>query len=278
MNDTRQAYGDQHQLWNGSSGRAWVAAQEVLDRMFQPFEDALVEAAGSGGRVLDVGCGTGSTTLAIARQLGTAGRSFGIDISAPMIAAAQARAATEGSTAAFIRADAQRHAFEPASFDMIVSRFGVMFFDDPVHAFTRLRNAASDGAKLHLFAWRSAAENPFMTTAERAAAPLLPELPVRRPGAPGQFAFAERQRVQAILNESGWSEIDVRAADVVCTFPEQDLIQYLSWLGPVGLMLQRTDERRRMQVIETVRAAFEPYVHGNDVRFTAACWEIVARA
>lgn len=273
MNDTRNAYGDQHQLWNGSSGRAWVAAQDVLDRMFQPFEDALVEvvATGSGYRVLDVGCGTGSTTLAIAQRLGAAGRCIGIDISAPMITAAQARAATEGSTAAFIRADAQRHAFEPASFDTIVSRFGVMFFDDPVYAFTRLRNAASNGAKLHLFAWRSAAENAFMTTAECAAAPLLPELPVRRPGAPGQ-------RVQAILNESGWSEIDVRAADVVCTFPEQDLIQYLGRLGPVGLMLQQTDERTRMQVIETVRTAFEPYVYGNELRFTAACWEIVARA
>ena len=143
-------------------------------------------------RVLDVGCGTGSTTLAVARLLGAKGRCTGIDISEPMIAAARARAEREGTPASFIRADAQTHAFEPASFDMIISRFGVMFFDDSVRAFANLRRAARDDAELRFIAWRSAAENPFMTTAERAAAPLLPNLPARRPDAPGQFAFADR--------------------------------------------------------------------------------------
>ena len=156
-----------------------------------------------GSRVLDVGCGTGSTTLAVARRLGAKGRCIGIDISEPMIAAARARAEREGTPASFIRADAQTHAFEPASFDMIISRFGVMFFDDSVRAFANLRRAARDDAELRFIAWRSAAENPFMTTAERAAAPLLPNLPARRPDAPGQFAFADRRRVYSILEESG---------------------------------------------------------------------------
>ena len=133
-------------LWNGPAGRAWVEAQELLDQVFKPFEDLLVEAvcAGSGGRVLDVGCGTGSTTLAVARLLGAKGRCIGIDISEPMIAAARARAEREGTPASFIRANAQSHAFEPASFDMIISRFGVMFFDDSVRAFANLRRAARD--------------------------------------------------------------------------------------------------------------------------------------
>ena len=151
----------------------------------------------AGGRVLDVGCGTGSTTLAVARRLGAKGRCIGIDISEPMIAAARARAEREGTPASFIRADAQTHAFEPASFDMIISRFGVMFFDDSVRAFANLRRAAKQTPSLRFIAWRSAAENPFMTTAERAAAPLLPNLPARRPDAPGQFAFADRDRVHA---------------------------------------------------------------------------------
>ena len=281
MDVTHQAGNEQAALWNGRAGRAWVDAQEVLDQMFKPFEEQLAEAvrAGSGHRVLDVGCGTGSTTLAIARRLGAEGDCVGVDISGPMIAAARARAEREeGVPARFVCADVQAHAFEPASFDFIVSRFGVMFFDSPVLAFANLRRAARDGAGLCAIAWRSAAENPFMTTAERAAAPLLPDMPARQPGTPGQFAFADRHRVSAILEESGWAGIDIRPIDVDCTLPEKELLGYLGRLGPVGLALQEADARTRMQVVDTVRAAFDRYVHGTEVRFTAACWLIGARA
>ncbi|MGE0464786.1 MAG: class I SAM-dependent methyltransferase [Vicinamibacterales bacterium] len=270
----------QARLWNGPAGRAWVETQALLDRLFTPFEAMLVDAvsARSPGRVLDVGCGTGRTTLAVAQQLGADGCAIGIDISEPMIAAARARAEREGLPVRFICADAQAHAFEPASVDLIVSRFGVMFFDDPVQAFANLRHAARNEAELRLLAWRSAAENPFMTTAERAAAPLLPDLPARRPDGPGQFAFANRDRVQTILEKSGWAGIEIEPIDVTCTLPEQDLMPYLTRLGPVGVTLQGADESTRARVVETVRAAFEPYVQGRDVRFTAACWTIAARA
>jgi ubiquinone/menaquinone biosynthesis C-methylase UbiE len=280
MDDRHQTANEQAALWNGHAGRAWVAAQEVLDRMFKPFEDLLVDmiGAGSGHRVLDVGCGTGSTTLAMARRLGAKGHCIGADVSAPMIAAAQARAQREGSTASFIRADAQTYAFGPASFDRIMSRFGVMFFDDPVLAFANLRRAARDGAELRCITWRSAAENPFMTTAERAAAPLLPNLASRRPGAPGQFSFADRHLVSSILEQGGWTGIDIQPLDVDCTLPEKELVGYLTRLGPVGLILQEADERTRTQVIDTVRSAFDPYVHGTEVRYTAACWMVSARA
>jgi SAM-dependent methyltransferase len=268
-------------MWNGLAGRAWVEAQELLDQMFKPFEDLLgeaVSAANSVSRVLDVGCGTGSTTLAVAQLLGANGRCVGIDISDPMIATARARAERESTPASFVRANAQIHPFEPASFDMIISRFGVMFFDDSIRAFANLRRAATDNAELRFVAWRSAAENPFMTTAERAAATLLPNLPARRPDEPGQFAFANGRRVYTILEESGWAEIDIRPIDVVCTLPEQELVPYLTRLGPVGLILQEADNRTRAQVIETVRAAFNPYVHGAEVRFTAGCWMVSAQA
>lgn len=280
MDFTHQTEGAQKALWNGSAGRAWVTAQELLDQMFKPFEDLLVDMLGTaaGLRVLDVGCGTGRTTLAAAQQLGMRGHCIGVDVSAPMIAVAQARAKREDSTARFICADAQTVAFEPASFDRIMSRFGVMFFDDPVSAFANLRRAARDGAELRCIAWRSAVDNPFMTTAERAAAPLLPDLPARRPDAPGQFSFADRHRVSAILEESGWAKIDIRPINIDCTLPEQELVGYFSRLGPVGMILQEMDERTRMQVIESVRTAFDPYVHGAEVRYTAACWMISARA
>lgn len=278
----QQPGGEQARLWNGPAGNAWVDAQTTLDHLFRPLEKLLVEAACASspptGRVLDVGCGTGGTTLAIARALGPGADCTGIDISEPMIAAAQGRAVREGAAARFVCADAQTHAFEPASFDSIVSRLGVMFFDDPVHAFSNLRRAAKDGAALHFIAWRGAAENPFMTTAERAAAPLLPDLPPRQPNAPGQFGFADRHRVEAILEESGWRGIDIRPVDLPCTLPEKDLVGYLSRLGPVGLALRQVDERTRERVIGTVRAAFEPFVHGDEVRLVAACWMVAAHA
>lgn len=280
MDATHPIDDEQARLWNGVAGRAWVEAQELLDGMLKPFEDRLVEAvaAQSATRVLDVGCGTGSTTLAVARLLGTKGRCVGIDISAPMISAARARAEREGSPADFVLADAQTWAVEPACFDMIISRFGVMFFDDPAQAFANLRRAASDGAGLRFIAWRGAAENPFMTTAERAAAPLLPNLPARQPDAPGQFAFADAGRVRRILDESGWAQIDIQPIDVVCMLPEKELVPYLMRLGPVGRILQETDEQTRTRVIEVLRTAFAPYVHGDEVRFTAACWMVAARA
>lgn len=274
---------EQSMLWNGVAGRAWVEAQELLDRMFKPFEDLLVEAVcarpgGPRGRILDVGCGTGSMTLAVARSLGAKGDCIGIDISEPMIAAAQARTEPEATPASFIRADAQVHAFESASFDLIVSRFGVMFFDDSVQAFANLRRAARDDAELRCVVWRSPAENPFMTTAERAAAPLLPNFPARQPNAPGQFAFADPHRVHRILQESGWSGIEIRPIDVACTLPEKELIPYFTRLGPLGRVLHEMDAPIRVQIIETVRAAFDPYVHGDQVRFNAACWVISACA
>ena len=271
---------EQAKRWNGVAGRAWVDAQQLLDQMFKPLEELLVEAvaAASRGRVLDVGCGTGSTTLAVARRLGLKGHCIGIDISDPMIAAARARAEREGVAAQFIRANAQVHAFEPESADVIISRFGVMFFDDPVQAFANLLRAASHDAELRLIVWRSAADNPFMTTAERAAASILPNLPARRPDGPGQFAFADRERVSVILEKSGWVEIDLRPVDVDCTLPEKELSRYLTRLGPVGMALQEADDSTRARVVETVRPAFDPYVHGTEARFTAACWMIGARA
>jgi SAM-dependent methyltransferase len=277
MDVTRDVNVEQTRLWNGPAARGWVEAQELLDRIFKPFEDLLIDAVAtpSRRRVLDVGCGTGGTTLAVARR--AADGAVGIDISAPMLAAARARAESEHVRASFVCANAQHYVFDPASFDMIVSRFGVMFFDDPAAAFTNLRRAAGDDAGLRFIAWRSAAENPFMTVAERAAAPLLPNLPVRRPDVPGQFALADGERVRSILHQSGWVEIEVKPVDVACELPEHELTRYLTRLGPVGLALQEADDRTRASVVERVRPAFDPYVHGSDVRFTAASWSVGAR-
>jgi SAM-dependent methyltransferase len=280
MKDARPPENEQHALWNGPAAQAWIDTRDLLDATLRPFEDLLVEAvlASGGGHVLDVGCGTGSTTLAIARRIGQAGRAIGLDISDPMIAVARDRAANEGSAAALIAADAESHRFEPPRFDAIVSRFGVMFFADPVRAFANLRLAARKDAALTCIVWRSAGENPFMTTAEHAAAPLLANIPPRRTDGPGQFAWADDGKVARILGDSGWSGIAIEPLDVTCAFPQSELDRYVTRLGPLGPIFREAEEPTRGRVIDTVRTAFAPFVHGDEVRFTAACWRVRATA
>lgn len=274
--------GAQRALWNGVKGHGWAAAREAVDTMFAPMRDALVAGARAASpsprRVLDIGCGTGDVTMALARALAPGGDCVGVDVSAPMLAVARAESERGGLPVRFVEADAGRHVFARAAFDRIVSRFGVMFFDDPAAAFSNLRRAAAPGAALHALAWRDAAENPFMTTAERAAAPHLPALPPRRPDGPGQFAFADPARVRRILEDGGWIEVDIRPADFACALPAARLDEVITRLGPLGEVLPDADPDRRAHLLATVRAAFAPYVADGTVRFTAACWTLAARA
>ena len=272
---------DQAMLWNDASGPIWVEMQGILDQVLAPFETLLVERAfpGEGGSVLDIGCGAGATTLAMARRLGPAGHCLGVDISAPLVAAAKARCLDEGlKSAEFVHGDAQTYAFEPARFDAVISRFGVMFFDDPQAAFVNLRRAARRGAKLMFVAWRSPAENPFMTAAARAAAPFLPSLRPPDPEAPGQFAFADGDRVRRILETAGWENVELCRLDTPASLSKDNLLAYVTKLGPVGLALRDADEATRERTIKAVIAAFEPYVSNKAARFTTACWLVSAYA
>jgi SAM-dependent methyltransferase len=279
MSDAEARRAEQQALWNGVAGQAWVDEQALLDRMFAPFEALLVQAAREtpGGRVLDVGCGTGATSLSVARALGSAGDCTGVDISAPMITLARDRAAREKVAVRFVQADVEEHGFAPAAFDLAMSRFGVMFFGDPVRAFAGLRAAVRPGGGLAMLVWRSPAENGFMTAAERAAAPLLPPQPPRDPDAPGQFAFADPDRVRGILNAGGWSGIEFEPIDVDCTLSDTELDAYSVRLGPVARILATVDAADRARIVAAVRAGFEPYRTDGMVRFAAACWMIRVR-
>jgi ubiquinone/menaquinone biosynthesis C-methylase UbiE len=147
---------EQKLLWNGLAGRAWVDTQALMDSMLEPFQHLLLDETPEGARaVLDVGCGTGSTTLALSERKGH-GTTIGVDISEPMLDAARRRALARGANVSFVLADAQTYAFEAGSFDAVVSRFGVMFFDDPVRAFANLRSATPTGGRATIRSWRSA--------------------------------------------------------------------------------------------------------------------------
>lgn len=281
MSEPDQPNRDQAALWNDASGRTWVEMQEVLDRILAPFAERLIQAAspGEGARVADIGCGAGATTLAVARRVGPAGACLGVDISGPLVAAARARAAAEAlDNVAFVQADAQTHPFDAGGFDAVISRFGVMFFDDPEAAFANIRRAARPDARLTFIAWRGPTDNPFLTLAARTAAPYLPPLPAADPDAPGQFAFADGERVRRILEASGWSDVDVAPLDVPCTIAEADLFPYVTKLGPVGAALRDADEATRARITDLLRDTFAPLVRDGASSFTAACWLVTARA
>jgi hypothetical protein len=116
-----------------------------------------------------------------------------------------------------------------------------------------------------------------MTTAERAASAFLPNVPARVPDAPGQFGLADPRRFRRVLEESGWTEVEIRAVDVPCSFPARELVRYFTRLGPLARILDAADEQTRMRIVEVVRPAFAPFVHGGEVRFDAACWMACAR-
>jgi SAM-dependent methyltransferase len=271
----------QEAMWNNVGGRTWADLQEMLDRLLQPFETLLIDAvvAAGGKSVLDVGCGAGSTTLAVARTLGAKSRCTGIDISAPLIAKATARAVAQGATdVTFIRADAQTYGFSAKSFDTVISRMGVMFFDDPEAAFANIRRAARPKAQLAFLAWRSRDENPFMTTAERAAAPIVKELAMPGDDGPGQFGFASGERVKGLLEASGWTAIAIRPVDIACSLPVVELPTYVTRMGLYGRVRNTLDETVRATADSAVVAAFDSFVAGDQARFTSACWLVTALA
>jgi SAM-dependent methyltransferase len=274
---TNQSELNQAAIWTGTGARGWVEAQDILDRLFQPIADMLLESVRPGDRVLEVGCGTGALAVAAARKAAPEGSCTGIDISEGMIEAARLRSERDSTPVHFLCADAQAYAFQPGSFNRMVSRFGVMFFEDSVKAFANLHASTRPGSELQFVAWRSAEENPFMTAAETAAEPLL-QLPKRRNDEPGQFGFANAHRVTSILERSGWTHIEVRPLDVPCRLTEADLLRYVSLLGPVGRYLQEADEKTRAEVIQLIVPAFDPYRTVDGARFNAACWRVTARS
>lgn len=267
--------------WNDAGGNVWVEHQGLLDRINQPVGDIVAGRAdpGAGARVLDIGCGAGATTLDLARRVGPDGRAVGVDVSDALLELARqrARAGTVGNVD-FVRADAATHDFGGPVFDAAISRYGVMFFEDPDAAFANLRRALRPGGGLTFACWRSAAENPLTLVPLQAAAPFLPEPPRAPADAPGRFAFADPDRVRGILDRSGWRQVAIEPLNVATPVSLDELLILSLKLGLLGTLLAGHDESVRERVAEAVAARLEPYVEDGAVPMTAACWLVTATA
>ena len=200
--------------WNGPAGRHWTERQELQDVVLAPVSDVLFDHAevAAGERALDIGCGCGATTIELARRVGPSGHALGLDLSEVMLERARARMPAD-APASFVRADATVYPFEPGRADLMVSRFGVMFFAEPAVSFANIRTGLRPGGRVAFACWRAPRENPWLMVPLHAAYQHAPKLPELGPEDPGPFSFASEQRVRRVLSEAGFSAIGLHPRD-----------------------------------------------------------------
>jgi SAM-dependent methyltransferase len=271
----------QIEYWNEVAGPKWVRLGNAMEARLDAINRLLIERAAPrpGEAVLDIGCGTGSTTLPVAALIGPAGQVTGIDIAAPMLAAARQRLSGQ-SNIKFLQADAQTEAL-PNGFDLALSRFGVMFFTDPAVAFANIRRSMQAGGRLCFATWAPLNDNPHwripLENAERHLGPGKP----RHPRAPGPLAFADTAYVRDILAASGFKEIGIVPEPVpVLDESLDDAARIACIMGPAGALLDEksADAATRAMVQDEVRAAFAPYDKQRPLRLPATVFIVTAAA
>lgn len=271
----------QADYWGGHAGMRWRDHQDHQDELLRPISDRLAAAAKAkpGERVIDVGCGCGATTIDFAASVSPGGEVLGIDISDLMLARARERASAD-LPAKFIFADATVHEIEPEWADLIVSRFGVMFFADPALAFANLRRGLRPGGRLVFACWREAKQNPWMILTLREAVKHAPPLPETRPEDPGPFAFASEERVRRILGDAGFTDITLTPIDLDLDVAlgkgvDRAVVSALA-IGPTSRVLEGQNEAVRAAAAADIRAALAARAVGDSVPLGAAIWIVTA--
>ncbi len=266
----------QIEFWNSEAAKSWTEHQAHLDRLLAPLSRQLLARAAvrKDERVLDVGCGCGDTSLALAEG---GAHVTGIDISAQMLDRAKHRAKELKRKIEFHLVDAAEAQFEPV-YDLLFSRFGVMFFADPVAAFRNLRGALADGGRMAFLCWQSVAANPWMAMPFAAARAYLPEPPAQDPRAPGPFAFADADYVRSILRDAGFTRIGIEAvsADLVLGSDIEEALTFCARVGPLSRPLAEASKDVRARAIAAVREAFAAHAKGGAVSYGASCWVVTA--
>jgi SAM-dependent methyltransferase len=267
--------------WNGPAGETWVKLQARLDAQLAPLGRAAMDRAAihPGEAILDVGCGTGETTLELSERVGPKGKVLGLDVSRPMLELARQRLRIANLVhTTFEEGDAQTYAFSPGSFDLAFSRFGVMFFSDPVAAFANLRSALARRGRIVFVCWRTVSENAWVAVPLEAAFRHIPRPAAPEPGAPGEFSFADRDRVRAALSGAGFGDITIEPQDMTIGGGSLEVtVDTTLAMGPVAAALREVGPEKRQAVEEALREVLAPFAGPEGVRMGAAVWIVAAR-
>ncbi|HEX3674954.1 MAG TPA: class I SAM-dependent methyltransferase [Rhizomicrobium sp.] len=269
----------QIEYWNGAIGERWARLQGSIDASLSEIGKAAIAFAApkAGERVLDIGCGCAATTLMLADAVGAGGVVEGIDISAPMLAVARERAAAARRKIDFMQADAASHVLTPR-FDLVFSRFGVMFFADPAAAFANIAEAPSRKGRLAFVCWRGVGENLWASVPFAAARDLVPEQPPSDPHAPGPFAFADDARLRGILSAAGFANIRIKKLDVPMLMgadADQAATHALN-VGPLARAATGLDDETRAKIHARAKTALAQFAGPQGVAVPAACWLVGA--
>ena len=276
---------EQIKFWNEVGGPRWVRDQLALDAMLEPLGRIAIEALAIAGgeRVLDVGCGCGATSIELARHVGQRGEVVGVDITAAMLDRARASAQSAGiANVRFIEADAQSYAFQPGEFDLLYSRFGVMFFADPRVAFTNLARAIRSGGRLAFVCWQSPQLNQWITVPMAAAAKHIKFTPPADPFAPGPFSFKDSERVRDVLSGAAFEDIAIEEKKTEITLGQpgatiEEATESMLDIGPVSAALREAGPEARPTVAAAVREALAPFQTSRGVRLGSALWLVTCR-
>lgn len=276
----------EREFWSGKVGEVWVAFEDELEGYHSVFNTPLLEAAdlAPGQRVLDIGCGTGAVSRLAAQSVGQNGAVTGLDISSTMLDGARALSTTaNGAPVTYLEADAQTHGFAPAAFDRIISRMGVMFFADPVAAFANILKAASPDACFAAICWRRGMDAPWFTLSRKALSAVLgPPDEMPHPHAPGPMAFADEDRVIALLSAAGWIEAEVQKTPLSIRVEggPMDLANVMARVGPAAREIRQGGHSQ--EVIDAIFAAiaeqFSPFDKGGHLEVPVVMNLFTARA
>ena len=274
---------DQIAYWNGPNGQRWTDRQAEQDVLLAPVTEALIDrtAARAGERVIDVGCGCGGTSMALASRVAPTGFVLGVDISGPMLSRAR-QLAPKGLPVDFVLADATVFPFDPESFDLLVSRFGVMFFAEPAVSFANLHRALRPTGRMAFACWREPRENPWMMAPLQAIYRHVPKLPPQGPEDPGPFAFASEERVHRILGEAGFKRIGMEPValsfDIAIGRGLDAAVQAAMQIGPGSRALDGHPPETRAAAAKSVKEMLAPFVRGDSVPLPGSIWIVTARA
>jgi SAM-dependent methyltransferase len=285
MEKRMTANAEQAAHWNsGEEVGHWLKSQARYDQMLSVFSVMIFDAIRleAGESLLDVGCGSGATTRAAA-ELVAPGTAFGVDLSEAMLERARADAEAAGITnISFEQADVQVHPFPAEIFDAVISRFGIMFFDDPVAAFANLRRATRPGGRLAFVCWQALGENEWLLVPGAAVAEHVPLPPPTAPGAPGMFAFANPDRPREVLETAGWRAVTVTSRHTPMLVggggTVDDAVQFLRE-GSIGrTLLANAAPAAASRALGAVRDALAAHVAPAGVQLDAAVWLCQATA